>query len=46
MDRSWINTPWISDAFEREVEEFIQFVEHNVVSRNNGVRIYIKCIIF
>ena len=36
MDRSWINTPRISDSYEKGVEEFIQFTKHNVVSCNNG----------
>jgi len=44
MDRSWINKPRISDAYERWVEEFIQFAEHNVVSNNNGVRIKCPCV--
>ena len=39
MDRSWINTPQISDTYEKGVEEFIQFAEHNAVSYKNGVRI-------
>ena len=44
MDRSWINTPWISDAYEKGVDEFIQFALHNVVSFNNGVRIRRPCV--
>ena len=44
MDRSWINTPRISDAYKKVVEEFIQFAEHNVVSCNNGVRIRFHCV--
>jgi len=44
MDRSWINTPRISDAYEKGVEEFIQFAEHNAVSCNNGVRIRCPCV--
>jgi len=44
MDRSSINTPQISDAYEKGVEEFIQFAEHNVVSCNNGVRIRCPCV--
>jgi len=31
MDRSWINTPQISDSYERGVEEFIQSAKHIVV---------------
>ena len=44
MDRSWINTPRISDAYEKGVEEVIQFAEHNAVSCNNGVRIRCPCV--
>jgi len=44
MDRSWINTPRISDAYEKEVEEFLQFAQHNVVSNHNGVRIRCPCV--
>ena len=46
MDRSWINTPRVSDAYEKGVEEFIQFTEHNVVSSNNGVIIRSPCVNF
>ncbi|XP_068497787.1 uncharacterized protein [Phaseolus vulgaris] len=44
MDRSWINTSRISDTYEKGVEEFIQFAEHNAVSYKNGVRIRCPCI--
>ena len=44
MDRSWINTPRISDTYEKGVEEFIQFAKHNVVSCKNGVRIRCPCV--
>jgi len=44
MDRSWINTPQISDTYEKGVEEFIQFAEHNAVSYKNGVRIRCPCV--
>ncbi len=44
MDWSWINTPRISDAYKKGVEEFLQFAEHNVVSYNNGVRIRCPCV--
>ena len=44
MDRSWINTPRINDAYERGVEEFIQFAKHNVVSNHNGARIRYPCV--
>ncbi|XP_068503686.1 uncharacterized protein [Phaseolus vulgaris] len=44
MDRSWINTPRISDTYEKGVEEFIQFAEHNVVSYKNEVRIRCPCV--
>ena len=32
MDRSWISTLRISDAYEKGVEEFLQFTQHIVVS--------------
>jgi len=47
MDQSWINTPRISDAYEKGVEEFLKFAQHNVVSSNDGVRIrcpYVNCL--
>jgi len=44
MDHSWINTPQISDAYEKGVKEFLQFAQHNVVSSNEGVRIRYHCV--
>jgi len=44
MDWSWINTPQISDAYEKGVEEFLPFSQHNVVSNHNGVRIRCPCV--
>jgi len=47
MDRRWINTPHITDAYERGVEEFIQFAQCNVISNHNGVRMkfpYVNCL--
>ena len=44
MDRSWINTPRISDAYEKGVEEFLQFAQHNAISNHNGVRIRCPCV--
>jgi len=44
MDRSWINTPRISDAYEKGVEEFLQFAQHNPISNHNGVRIRCHCV--
>jgi len=43
MDQRWINIPWISDAYERGVEEFIQFAQHHAVSNHNGVKIRCSC---
>jgi len=31
MDQSWINESRISDVYENEVEEFLQFSQRNVV---------------
>jgi len=44
MDQSWINTRCITDAYERGVEEFIQFAQYNVVSNHNGVRMRCPCV--
>ena len=44
MDRSWINTPRIIDAYEKEVEEFLHFGQHNAVSNDNGVTIRCPCV--
>jgi len=44
MDRSWINTPQISDAYEKGVEEFLHFAQHNVGNNHNGVRIRCQCV--
>jgi len=29
MDRSWINASWISDVYEKDVEDFIEFAKRN-----------------
>jgi len=34
MDRDWINFVRISDEYERGVEKFIQFAQHN--ANNSG----------
>jgi len=34
MDWSWINSPRISDAYERGVEKFIQFTQLNAHSNH------------
>jgi len=44
MDRSWINTPCITDAYKRGVEEFIRFAQHNAVSKHNKVRMRCPCV--
>jgi len=45
MDRDWINSVRISDEFERGVEEFIQFVQHNANnSGHDGVKFRYLCI--
>jgi len=44
MDRSVINTPHITDAYERGMEEFIQFSQRNVVSNHNEVRTTCPCV--
>jgi len=44
MDRSWINTPRISDAYEKRVEEFLQFAQQNAFSNHNGVKIRCPCV--
>jgi len=44
MDRSWTNLPHISDDFERRVEEFTQFSQHNDGSVGNRVRIRCLCV--
>ena len=46
MDRSWINTPRISDAYEKGVEEFLQFAQHNAISNHNGVNKVSLCQLF
>jgi len=44
MDQSWINTPRISDAYEKGVDEFLQFEQHNAISNHNGVKIRCPCV--
>jgi len=44
MDQSWINTPRITEAYERGVEEFIRFAQRNFVSNHNGVRMRCPCV--
>ena len=39
-----MNTPRISDAYEKGAEEFLQFAQHNVVSSNNGITIKCPCL--
>jgi len=44
MDRNWINLSHISDEYEREVEEFIQFAQHNANNSGDGVKFwYVLC---
>jgi len=38
MDRDWINLVCISDEYERGVEQFIQFVQHNANKSGDGVK--------
>jgi len=45
MDRNWINSVSISDEYEREVEEFIQFAQHNTNnSGHDGAKIRCPCV--
>jgi len=44
MDRSWINTLRISDAYEKGIEEFLQFAQHYSISNYNGVKIKCLCV--
>ena len=32
MDRNWINSLRISDEYERELKEFIQFAQRNAIN--------------
>jgi len=34
----------LTDAYERGVEEFIQFAQHSDVSNHNGVRMRCPCV--
>jgi len=38
MDQYWINWSRISDEYERGVEEFIQFSQHNANINADGVK--------
>jgi len=42
MDQSWINASRISDVYEKDVEEFLQFVKRNVAGVNN--KYYCPCV--
>jgi len=45
MDRNWINFVRISDEYEIEVEEFIQFAQRNANnSGHDGVKIKCLCV--
>jgi len=46
MDRSWINLLRISDDYEREVDEFIEFVQrHGDNAKNRGkMRVHVSII--
>jgi len=47
MDRSWINSPCLSDVYKRGVEEFKQFAQRNASNSDNGLRIrcpYANCL--
>jgi len=45
MDRNWINSLRISDEYEREVEEFIQFAQRNAINiGHDGAKIRCQCV--
>jgi len=42
MDRCWINGSQISDVYEKDIEEFLQFVKWNGTRINE--RYYFMCV--
>jgi len=45
MDQDWINSVHISDEYERGVEEFIQFAQHNAYnSGHDEVKFRCLCV--
>jgi len=45
MDRNWINSLRISDEYERGVEKFIQFAQHNAInSGHDGAKTRCLCV--
>jgi len=42
MDRSWINVSRISDAYEKGVEDFLEFARRNGAAING--RYYCPCV--
>jgi len=42
MDQSWINRSWISDVYEKGVEDFLEFAKRNGTGING--RYFCPCV--